>query len=99
MIFRAVFWIGLVSLLAPHEQEFGLGRPGVDTVLSSSPPRSSPTPTVSRGAPRIVASLVPAPCSLCFTSIATPNWSRAWPAWRRKSSRPNGNAAPSFGQS
>ncbi len=37
MIFRAVFWIGLVSLLAPHEREFGLGRPGVDTVLSSSP--------------------------------------------------------------
>ena len=37
MIFRAVFWIGLVSLLAPHEREFGLGRPGVDTALSSSP--------------------------------------------------------------
>jgi hypothetical protein len=42
MIFRAVFWIGLVSLLAPHEQEFGLGRPGVDTVLSSSPATVQP---------------------------------------------------------
>ncbi len=28
MIFRAVFWIGLVSLLAPHEPDLGLGRPG-----------------------------------------------------------------------
>ena len=42
MIFRAVFWIGLVSLLAPHEREFGLGRPGVDTVLSSSPAMGQP---------------------------------------------------------
>ena len=42
MIFRAVFWIGLVSLLAPHESEFGLGRPGVDTVLSSSPAMGQP---------------------------------------------------------
>ena len=42
MIFRAVFWIGLVSLLAPHEREFGLGRPGVDSVLSSSPAMGQP---------------------------------------------------------
>ena len=28
MIFRAVFWIGLVSLLMPHEPDLGLGRPG-----------------------------------------------------------------------
>jgi hypothetical protein len=27
MIFRAVFWIGLVSLLTPHEPDLGLGRP------------------------------------------------------------------------
>ena len=31
MIFRAVFWIGLVSLLASHESDFGLGRPGAGT--------------------------------------------------------------------
>jgi len=37
MIFRAVFWIGLVSLLAPHEPDLGLGRPGAGTVPSSSP--------------------------------------------------------------
>ena len=37
MIFRAVFWIGLVSLLAPHEPNLGLGHPGAGTVLSSSP--------------------------------------------------------------
>jgi hypothetical protein len=28
MIFRAIFWIGLVSLLMPHEPDLGLGRPG-----------------------------------------------------------------------
>lgn len=35
MIFRAVFWIGLVSLLAPHEPDLGLGRPGAGTAASS----------------------------------------------------------------
>lgn len=34
MIFRAVFWIGLVSLLTPHEPDLGLGRPGAGTSLS-----------------------------------------------------------------
>ncbi len=41
MIFRAVFWIGLVSLLTPHEPDLGLGRPGAGT----SPP--SPTTLLS----------------------------------------------------
>ena len=36
MIFRAVFWIGLVSLLTPHEPDLGLGRPGAGTSLPSS---------------------------------------------------------------
>lgn len=31
MIFRAVFWIGVVSLLTPHEPDLGLGRPGAGT--------------------------------------------------------------------
>lgn len=31
MIFRALFWIGLVSLLAPHEPDIGLGHPGAGT--------------------------------------------------------------------
>ena len=31
MIIRAAFWIGLVSLLAPHEPDLGLGRPGAGT--------------------------------------------------------------------
>jgi hypothetical protein len=35
MIFRAVFWIGLVSLLTPHEPDLGLGRPGAGTSLPS----------------------------------------------------------------
>ena len=36
MIFRAVFWIALVALLAPHEPDLGLGRPGAGTSTSSS---------------------------------------------------------------
>ena len=28
MIFRAIFWIGLVALLMPHEPDLGYGRPG-----------------------------------------------------------------------
>lgn len=31
MIFRALFWIGLVSLLAPHQRDIGLGHPGAGT--------------------------------------------------------------------
>jgi hypothetical protein len=34
MIFRAIFWIGLVSLLMPREPDLGFGRPGAGT----SPP-------------------------------------------------------------
>jgi hypothetical protein len=36
MIFRALFWIGLVSLLAPHEPDLGLGHPGAGTLQSAS---------------------------------------------------------------
>ena len=36
MIFRAIFWIGLVSLLTPHEPDLGLGRPGAGTPVSPS---------------------------------------------------------------
>ncbi len=28
MILRAIFWIGLVAVLMPHEPDLGLGRPG-----------------------------------------------------------------------
>ena len=34
MILRAVFWIGLVSLLMPHGPAFGPGHPGAGTGLS-----------------------------------------------------------------
>lgn len=36
MIFRAVFWIGLVSLLTPHEPDLGLGHPGAGTLQPPS---------------------------------------------------------------
>jgi hypothetical protein len=36
MIFRAVFWIGLVALLMPHEPDLGFGRPdGIATGVPS----------------------------------------------------------------
>lgn len=47
MIFRAIFWIGLVSLLAPREPDLGLGRPGAGTSASST--------NVSSGADRLAA--------------------------------------------
>jgi hypothetical protein len=34
MIFRAIFWIGVVSLLMPHEASFRSGHPGTGTGLS-----------------------------------------------------------------
>jgi hypothetical protein len=48
MIFRAVFWIGLVSLLAPREPDLGLGRPGAGT----SPPSSTAALSTASGLSR-----------------------------------------------
>jgi hypothetical protein len=48
MIFRAVFWIGLVSLLAPHEPDLGLGRPGAGTSHSFSATFQSAVDGLSR---------------------------------------------------
>jgi hypothetical protein len=48
MIFRAVFWIGLVSLLAPHEPNLGLGRPGAGTSPSFSSTFQSAVEGLSR---------------------------------------------------
>jgi len=33
MIFRAIFWVGLVALLMPHEPDLGFGRPGAGQSL------------------------------------------------------------------
>ena len=48
MIFRAVFWIGLVSLLTPHEPDLGLGRPGAGTL----PPSPATIPSSANGLSR-----------------------------------------------
>jgi hypothetical protein len=48
MIFRAVFWIGLVSLLAPHEPDLGLGRPGAGTSNVSTATFQSTIASLSR---------------------------------------------------
>ncbi len=34
MILRAIFWIGLVSFLMPHEPDLGFGRPGAGALSS-----------------------------------------------------------------
>jgi hypothetical protein len=35
MLFRAIFWIGLVSLLMPHEPDLGFGRPHLGAAFPS----------------------------------------------------------------
>jgi hypothetical protein len=37
MIFRAIFWVGLVALLMPHEPDLGFGRPAsLDSNVTSA---------------------------------------------------------------
>jgi len=36
MLLRAVFWIGLVSLMIPHEPDLGFGRPGAGSAAGPS---------------------------------------------------------------
>jgi hypothetical protein len=36
MILRAIFWIGLVSFLMPHEPDLGFGRPGAGALSTVS---------------------------------------------------------------
>lgn len=39
MIIRAIFWIGLVAFLMPHEPDLGYDRPGHQAQVASSGPR------------------------------------------------------------
>ena len=48
MIFRALFWIGLVALLVPHEPNLGLGRPGAGTTPTFSSTFPSAVEDLSR---------------------------------------------------
>lgn len=36
MLLRAVFWIGLISLMMPHEPDLGFGRPGAAPVTTTA---------------------------------------------------------------
>jgi hypothetical protein len=40
MILRAIFWIGLVSFLMPHEPDLGFGRPGAVLSATGTAPSS-----------------------------------------------------------
>ncbi len=39
MLFRAVFWIAVVSMLVPREPNLGFGRPGAPSLSSTLIPR------------------------------------------------------------
>lgn len=41
MILRAIFFIGLVSLLIPHEPDLGFGRPGAASQVAAMVPGAS----------------------------------------------------------
>ena len=41
MILRAIFFIGLVSLLIPHEPDLGFGRPGAGSQVAVMVPGAS----------------------------------------------------------
>ena len=45
MIFRAIFWVGLVALLMPHKPDIGLDNPGAGALHSVS--AASPATTRS----------------------------------------------------
>ncbi|MBL6938743.1 MAG: hypothetical protein ISS15_09595 [Alphaproteobacteria bacterium] len=41
MLLRAVFWLGLVALMVPHEPDLGFGRPGPSAVATAGAPPST----------------------------------------------------------
>ena len=43
MLLRAVFWVGLVALMVPHEPDLGFGRPGPGQAATAGAPPSSIT--------------------------------------------------------
>lgn len=50
MLLRAVFWIGLVSLLMPHEPDLGFGRPGTSSTAGiAAVPTGSITSLIQTG--------------------------------------------------
>ena len=41
MLLRAIFWVGLVALMVPHEPDLGFGRPGPGAAATASAPPSA----------------------------------------------------------
>ena len=41
MLLRAIFWVGLVALMVPHEPDLGFGRPGPGQAATASAPPST----------------------------------------------------------
>ena len=37
LIFRALFWVGVVALLMPREPDLGVGRPGATELSARTP--------------------------------------------------------------
>ena len=61
MIGKAVFWIGLLVLLTPHEPDLGLGRPSAFSLQSSVPKKRYVAPqqieSLALNIPRALLSL------------------------------------------
>jgi hypothetical protein len=66
MIFRAIFWIGLVALLMPHEPDLGFGRPGA---AGSALPEAA-TWASDKLSPSDAASLCGANAQACATTAS-----------------------------
>jgi hypothetical protein len=43
MLLRAIFWVGLVALMVPHEPDLGFGRPGPGAAATASAPPATIT--------------------------------------------------------
>lgn len=56
MILRAIFWIGLVALLMPHEPDLGLGRPASPGAHLAAAASSALKQTNSCDSERVVCS-------------------------------------------
>lgn len=64
MVFRAIFWIGLVAILMPHEPDLGFGRPAAGALSSLT---GWPT---KDGAAQSAAALCSSESGACATTLS-----------------------------
>lgn len=69
MLIRAAFLIGLIYVLAPHEPDLGLGRPGAGVTLPSS---ASILSAIGLSAGKLSAGDLLHPEKICGSCAASP---------------------------